>query len=525
MRKKEQFLDTLDTNIQKALEDLNDFEVQAIKEKYSKRTFNPFKNKKNKQLLVEEVSALLEKRELERKREEKRIEMEQRKEALLDTIEKTKAHVGNNSRFYTILISIVVLIIAGLSLFNRYQSTVRGVNFTFSDEEKFIDDYIDTSYSVEPNTAKYEDSEITIVFSNDNLIELDANTNRYICTKEGDLIVKLLYKGKEYDSKTIKIKPILISKLYLPDIQVGKGNTVSVEPTIEPDNATNKNYIMTIEDTSIATLKDNVITGVSKGKTVLHLQSEDGFSYDVPIDVIDIEPTSISIRGLRDKYIVGDEAEITVEYSPEETTIRQVSWKSSDESILTVDTNGKLTAVEKGTVTITAFYNESVTAKKEVTVNYPYPSSIAIAETNTSLTVGDTVQLAATISPEKVSNDTISWTSSDTNIAEIDENGSLLAKSAGEVTVTAKTTNGKTSTLSLVVEAAQEIATSEAAYTAEITRSSSYDNTSSGITVWIPQSGSKYHAKPSCSRMKYPSQVSLEEAKKRGYEPCSKCNP
>lgn len=43
--------------------------------------------------------------------------------------------------------------------------------------------------------------------------------------------------------------------------------------------------------------------------------------------------------------------------------------------------------------------------------------------------------------------------------------------------------------------------------------------------VWIPKSGSKYHATSTCSGMKNPVQVTLSEAKDGGYEPCKKCHP
>lgn len=46
---------------------------------------------------------------------------------------------------------------------------------------------------------------------------------------------------------------------------------------------------------------------------------------------------------------------------------------------------------------------------------------------------------------------------------------------------------------------------------------------SSRTMVWIPQSGSKYHSKSSCSNMKNPTQITKEEAERRGYEPCKKC--
>ena len=44
-----------------------------------------------------------------------------------------------------------------------------------------------------------------------------------------------------------------------------------------------------------------------------------------------------------------------------------------------------------------------------------------------------------------------------------------------------------------------------------------------GDYVWIPNSGTKYHSKPSCSGMKNPSKVTKEEAIQRGFEPCKKC--
>ena len=45
----------------------------------------------------------------------------------------------------------------------------------------------------------------------------------------------------------------------------------------------------------------------------------------------------------------------------------------------------------------------------------------------------------------------------------------------------------------------------------------------SEIMVWIPQSGSKYHKRSSCSNMKNPTQVTKEEAIDKGYNPCKKC--
>lgn len=62
--------------------------------------------------------------------------------------------------------------------------------------------------------------------------------------------------------------------------------------------------------------------------------------------------------------------------------------------------------------------------------------------------------------------------------------------------------------------------------TAKVTTTTKKTTTTTKATVvlvWIPQSGSKYHSKSSCSGMKDPTQVSLSEAVSQGYEPCKRC--
>lgn len=50
------------------------------------------------------------------------------------------------------------------------------------------------------------------------------------------------------------------------------------------------------------------------------------------------------------------------------------------------------------------------------------------------------------------------------------------------------------------------------------------ETTTRGSGVWIPKSGSKYHSIPTCSGMKDPTQVTKEEAERRGYTPCKRCH-
>ncbi len=78
----------------------------------------------------------------------------------------------------------------------------------------------------------------------------------------------------------------------------------------------------------------------------------------------------------------------------------------------------------------------------------------------------------------------------------------------GAATTTVKTTTTKTTTKATAV-------------TTKKTEVTAGDDQTTW--VWIPQTGSKYHYKSSCSGMKDPKQVTLEEAIQQNYEPCKKC--
>ena len=79
---------------------------------------------------------------------------------------------------------------------------------------------------------------------------------------------------------------------------------------------------------------------------------------------------SIALSPKEMSVAVGDSASITVSYTPATTTQRTVNWTSSDTSVATVDSAGKVTGVRVGTATITATYagDDTISDTCEVTV-------------------------------------------------------------------------------------------------------------------------------------------------------------
>ncbi len=123
----------------------------------------------------------------------------------------------------------------------------------------------------------------------------------------------------------------------------------------------------------------------------------------------------------------------------------KVTWKSSDESIVTVDEEGYFDATDKaGTAKIVAsfeFNGETYTDECTVIVKHPVESS-KTDKKDIELSVGDTEQLNVKINPSKASIKTVKWYSENEEIAVIDDNGVVTAKSSGVVTVYSLTDDG-----------------------------------------------------------------------------------
>lgn len=157
---------------------------------------------------------------------------------------------------------------------------------------------------------------------------------------------------------------------------------------------------------------------------------------------VPIDPTKISIQSSLSMN-VGDSSNLRVSFTPSNANQnKEILWSSSDTSIASVN-NGVVTALKKGTATITAklSFNNSIQASCAVNVSNISVTSITLDKSVLYLTLGAEKQLTATVLPANATDKTVTWTSSNTSVATV-ANGNITPISKGQTIVRVTTTDG-----------------------------------------------------------------------------------
>ena len=164
---------------------------------------------------------------------------------------------------------------------------------------------------------------------------------------------------------------------------------------------------------------------------------------------LEITPTSVALNKTTLTLDIGRTSNLRATVYPSNAANKKCTWRSSNTSVATVDSNGKVTAKQVGTATITVKTANGKTASCNVTVQ-AVPTSVSLNKTSLTLDVSKSYTLTKTVSPSKAVT-SYTWSSSNTRVATVDGNGKVTAKKAGTATITVKTSNGKTATCKVTV--------------------------------------------------------------------------
>lgn len=233
------------------------------------------------------------------------------------------------------------------------------------------------------------------------------------------------------------------------EIEVGTSQLLNV--TLIPTDAGEQNISYKSSDTRIATVNEiGRVTGVSLGKATITV-SCGNVKKKLPITVVASKDEKIPVKDIEisdyeDELEVDKTMNLSVTVLPANATDTTISYKSSNESIATVNSSGEVKGIGPGKVTITVSAG-SISKNVGLTVKYA-TAKIDMNTTYLVLKEGETFQLSAHVLPA-TADQGISYESENTDIVSVTGGGLVTAKKSGSGTILVK--NSDTSTAVMVI--------------------------------------------------------------------------
>ncbi len=221
--------------------------------------------------------------------------------------------------------------------------------------------------------------------------------------------------------------------VYFTGIMVGDGNA-KFEPT--------KSY-----SKQLAYMSMEGLWQVVKPKQAVQQKAEEktAATGNVPV-------TGVALSAQSKAMYANESYRLAATVLPAQATNKKLSWVSSNPNVVAVFNDGLVTALSPGSATITVYTVDGhKSASCLITVAATNPAGISLNKTSVSIQNGTSVSLTATVTPANSSNKSITWTSSNTNIASVSSDGVVYGNRPGYVTITAKTPNGLTATCNVTV--------------------------------------------------------------------------
>lgn len=265
--------------------------------------------------------------------------------------------------------------------------------------------------------------------------------------------VKVTYQGALKTTQYIKRLYITVdwSPIYATAVSIGSnrtiyiGDTVTLSPTYTPSEISYPGVTYTSSNTSVASVNSSgVVTGVAKGTATITATTTDGSSKTASITItVKKAVTGVSLNKSSTTLDENATETLTATVSPSDASVRTVTWSSSNTSVATVNSSGKITAISKGSCTITATSTDdsskkatcSVTVLRRVTGMY-------VSSNNVSLDVGQTTSITVHTVPSDASNTSFTISSADSTIATMNSSGTISGLKKGQTTITVTSVDG-----------------------------------------------------------------------------------
>ena len=302
----------------------------------------------------------------------------------------------------------------------------------------------------------------------------DASTSN-----SSTIFVKAFTTDTNDEPSIIGVDSVTISPNVL-NLKVGE--TSSLTYNISPSNADIKSTEWSSSNTGVVSVdKDGKVSavGIGTANVVIKVVGQDNSeaSDSIVVNVIS-QYTSVNSVTLVDannntlsnsmNLNIGEEVTIKFLINPSNVTLKETNWTNSDSSKVSMkDSVGYalIKGIEVGSsdieITVKDYDGNVKTDSVKVNVinsNQPVlVSSIALSPTSVTLNPNGTYKFNVTVSPSNATNKGVTWSSNDTNVVSVDQNGNIKALKDGmaKIRVTAQDGSGKYAEASVTVESSK----------------------------------------------------------------------
>ena len=204
----------------------------------------------------------------------------------------------------------------------------------------------------------------TVKWTTSNSAVATVNSNGKVTAKgKGTAIIKATAADGSGENATCTVTVVTPKKsvssvtLKKTSLTMQVGKTEILKVTVKPTNADIRNVIWTSSNTKVATVDSKgKVKAIGKGTATITATAADGSGKNAACKVTVVKKivTGVTIKCKANTVKVKKTLTLTATVQPTNADINGVTWKSSNTKVATVDSNGKVCGIKKGTVTITA---------------------------------------------------------------------------------------------------------------------------------------------------------------------------
>lgn len=303
--------------------------------------------------------------------------------------------------------------------------------------------------TLKANVLPADADDKTIVWSSENS-DIASVTNDGVVTghKAGTtkIIVTTNANGLKDECMLTVLQPATGITLDRQEISFANiGETVQLTANVLPEDASNKNVSWASSDTKVAIVSNGKVVCTGYGTSVISAVAEDGGYMATCIITANknvILPSSITLDKSDATINVGESFTLNANVLPDNADNKIIVWNSDDADIASVNNEGEVTGMKAGTTKIIAMTQANdLKAECLITVLQPVTGITLDRNDISFVEIGESVQLTANVLPEDASNKNVVWTSSDANVATVN-NGVVVCMGYGSAVITASTEDG-----------------------------------------------------------------------------------